>query len=85
MLRVKDIARIELGAYSYDQSVYLDGKNTIGMGIFLQTGANALDTANRVKAKLAELSKTFPDGMSYVFPTIPPFLCRPPLMKSSTL
>lgn len=48
MLRLKDIANIELGAYSYDQQVTLDGQPTIAMGIFLQTGANALEIANSV-------------------------------------
>ncbi len=68
MLRVKDIARIELGAYSYNESVFLDGKSTIAMGIYLQTGANALATAERVKKKIDELQKSFPEGISYVIP-----------------
>ena len=67
-LRVKDVARIELGAYSYDQSVSLDGNPTIGMGVFLQTGANALEVAARVRDKLQELKQKFPEGMDYVIP-----------------
>jgi HAE1 family hydrophobic/amphiphilic exporter-1/multidrug efflux pump len=47
MLRLKDIARIELGAYNYDQRVTLDGQPTIAMGVFLQTGANALEVPGR--------------------------------------
>lgn len=68
VLRLKDVARIELGAYSYDQSVTLDGNPTIAMGVFLQTGANALQVADLVKAKMAELSTKFPEGMGYVIP-----------------
>ncbi len=68
LLRLKDVARIELGAYSYDQSVTLDGKPTIAMGVFLQTGANALDVAQRVRVKMEELKTKFPEGMGYIIP-----------------
>ncbi|WP_295005001.1 multidrug efflux RND transporter permease subunit [uncultured Dechloromonas sp.] len=68
LLRLKDIARIELGAYSYDQRVTLDGQPTIAMGVFLQTGANALEVSNAVKAKMAELKGKFPEAMDYVIP-----------------
>ncbi len=68
LLRLKDVARIELGAYSYDQSVTLDGKPTIAMGVFLQTGANALDVAKNVRVKMEELKTKFPEGMGYIIP-----------------
>jgi hydrophobe/amphiphile efflux-1 (HAE1) family protein len=68
VLRLKDVARIELGAYSYDQSVTLDGQPTIGMGVFLQTGANALEVSAATTARLNELKKKFPEGMDYVIP-----------------
>jgi len=68
VLRLKDVARIELGAYSYDQRVTLDGRPTIAMGVFLQTGANALEVADLVKARMNELQGKFPEGMSYVIP-----------------
>ena len=67
-LRLKDVARIELGAYSYEQSVTLDGQPTIAMGVFLQTGANALEVAEKVRQKMDELKKKFPEGMGYVIP-----------------
>ncbi|WP_428827222.1 efflux RND transporter permease subunit [Azonexus sp. IMCC34842] len=67
-LRLKDVARIELGAYSYDQSVSLDGQPTIAMGVFLQTGANALEVADSVRKKMDELKMKFPEGMAYVIP-----------------
>jgi len=68
LLRLKDIASIELGAYSYDQQVTLNGQPTIGMGVFLQTGANALEVAERVRVRMDELKKKFPEGMGYVIP-----------------
>ncbi len=68
LLRLKDIARIELGAYNYDQRVTLDGQPTIAMGIFLQTGANALATAEAVRSKMDDLTQRFPEGMGYVIP-----------------
>jgi len=68
VLRVKDVARLELGAQAYDQFTTVDGKPTIGIGIFLQSGANALKVANSVRDAMAELSKTFPQGVSYLFP-----------------
>ena len=68
VLRLKDIATIELGAYSYDQQVTLDGQPTIAMGVFLQTGANALEVAEKVTKRMNELKKKFPEGMGYVIP-----------------
>jgi hydrophobe/amphiphile efflux-1 (HAE1) family protein len=68
VLRVKDVARLELGAQAYDQFTTVDGKPTIGIAIFLQSGANALKVANSVRDTMTELSKTFPQGVSYLFP-----------------
>ncbi len=68
LLRLKDVARIELGAYSYDQRVTLDGQPTIAMGVFLQTGANALEVADAVRVKMAELKVKFPEAMDFVIP-----------------
>ncbi len=66
VLRIKDIARIELGAENYESISVLNGNPMVGLGIFLQTGANALDVGNAVKAKLEELKRSFPSGMDYV-------------------
>ena len=68
VLRLKDVARIELGANSYEQTVALDGSPTIALGVFLQTGANALETGQRVSTKMEELKKKFPAGVDYVIP-----------------
>src|ERR1700675_1925269 len=56
---LKDVARIELGARSQDQLVRLDGKPSAGIGIFQLPGSNALDTGDRVKAKMRELETHF--------------------------
>ena len=68
VLRIKDIARIELGAQNYDASNTLDGKTTIGMAVFLQSGANALEVADAVRARMVELKAKFPQGVDYIIP-----------------
>src|SRR3954471_4385622 len=68
VLRIKDIGRIELGALNYDTSNTLDGKPTIGMATFLQPGANALEVAQLVRNRMAELKAGFPQGVDYVIP-----------------
>jgi HAE1 family hydrophobic/amphiphilic exporter-1 len=65
MIRLKDIARVELGAQSYDSNAYLDGKPTIAMAIYQLPGANALALDKLVRAKMAELAVHFPPGISY--------------------
>ncbi|WP_419768231.1 efflux RND transporter permease subunit [Arcobacter sp.] len=67
-LRIKDVARVELGAKSYDVTATLNGKPMVPIGIFLQSGANALGTAQRVDAVMKKLSKTFPKGLEYKVP-----------------
>src|SRR5437588_984299 len=59
---LKDVSRAELGARSQDTIARVDGKPAAGLAIFLLPGANALDTADRVKAKLRELDARFPRG-----------------------
>src|SRR5467141_795710 len=68
VLRLKDIARIELGALNYDTYNTLDGKSTIGMATFLQPGANALEVAQLVRNRMAELKAGFPEGVDYSIP-----------------
>ncbi|MCX7162955.1 MAG: multidrug efflux RND transporter permease subunit [Betaproteobacteria bacterium] len=68
VLRLKDVARVELGAQSYDQASIIDGNPSVVMMIFLQSGANALSTVTAVHAKLEELKLRFPDGMNYTVP-----------------
>ncbi len=68
VLRVKDVARVELAAYNYDQNVTVDGKPSVALGIFLQTGANALEVADSVRIKMDELKERFPSGVDYLVP-----------------
>ncbi len=67
-LYLKDVARIELGAQSYDVRTALNGQPGAGIPIFLQPGANALETADALFAKMDELKTYFPEGMDYVVP-----------------
>ena len=68
VLRLRDIARIELGAQNYDAATQLLGQPVIGLGIFLQSGANALEVAQSVRARMDELKQKFPPGMDYIVP-----------------
>ena len=63
--RVRDIGRVELGARTYGQSFKMDGSPAGGIAIFQLPEANALDTAQGVRAAMAEYSKTFPAGLTY--------------------
>ncbi len=67
-VRLKDVARIELGSQSYSTSARLNGKPAVGMGVQPTPSANALATAKAVRAKLEELKKFFPPGVNYVVP-----------------
>ncbi len=65
VVRVRDIARVELGAADYNRNGYLDGRVAIPMGIFQRPGSNALATATEVEETMEELSKSFPNGLRY--------------------
>lgn len=67
-VRLKDIARIELGAQDYSRTARLNGQPIAGMAIRIAPGANALATAQGVRAKMQELSRYFPQGMEWVVP-----------------
>ena len=68
VLYLKDVARIELGSQSYNVRTSLDGLPGVGIPIFLQTGANALETAKSIKDKMAELKQRFPEGVDWEVP-----------------
>ena len=63
--RLKDVARIELGAGTYSLGSMLNNKNATGIGVFQTPDANALDVSDHVRAMMKEVSKTFPKGVSY--------------------
>ncbi len=67
-VRLRDVARIELGSESYDTMARYNGKPAAGLAIKLATGANALDTIRGVNARLQELKAYFPQGMTAVVP-----------------
>jgi hydrophobe/amphiphile efflux-1 (HAE1) family protein len=69
VLRLKDVARIELGAQSYDASNSVNGQPAIALALFLASGANALDAGAAAKAKMAELKRErFPADLDYLIP-----------------
>ncbi|EPW0366669.1 multidrug efflux RND transporter permease subunit AcrB, partial [Klebsiella quasipneumoniae] len=67
-VRLRDVAKIELGGESYDVVAKYNGQPASGLGIKLATGANALDTANAIRAELAKMEPFFPSGMKIVYP-----------------
>ncbi len=66
IVKLSDIARVELGSQSYGSAAYFNGKPCVAMGIFRNSEANALKTMQRVQAEFEKLKKTFPDGIDYV-------------------
>ena len=65
LVRIKDIARVELGAQSYTRTSTLNGSPALAMGVFQTTGANALQTIEAVKQEMARLAKRFPPDIGY--------------------
>jgi len=68
IVRIRDIARTEMGTESYDMDSFYNGKPTATLAIRQVTGANALDTAKGIRAKVDEMSRYFPHGMKVVYP-----------------
>jgi hydrophobe/amphiphile efflux-1 (HAE1) family protein len=65
VVRLKDVARVELAAVDYSTNSYLDGDPAVALAIYQLPGSNALATADKVIATMEELSKNFPDGLKY--------------------
>jgi multidrug efflux pump len=65
IVRLRDVARVELGDQNYNLGCTFDGHPSVGLGVFQLPGTNALDVANRIRAKMAELKKDFPEGVEY--------------------
>ena len=68
VVRVRDVGRAELGTESYDVQAYYKGLPAAGLAVRQAAGANALQTADNVKAKMEELSRFFPSGMKIIYP-----------------
>jgi hydrophobe/amphiphile efflux-1 (HAE1) family protein len=73
IVRLRDVAKVELGSQQYDQSCTLDGQPSVALSIYQLPGSNALDTAAGVYAKMKELETRFPEGLAYqiVYDTTP--------------
>jgi Cation/multidrug efflux pump len=67
-VRVKDVARVELGAQDYTVAARVDGQPTAAIAVRMAPGANALDTAKAVKARMTELARYFPSNISWMVP-----------------
>jgi multidrug efflux pump len=65
LVRLREVARLELGAQNYNLACTYDGHMSVGLGVFQLPGTNALDVADRVRAKMDELKTRFPDGVEY--------------------
>jgi HAE1 family hydrophobic/amphiphilic exporter-1 len=68
VVRVRDVGRTELGTDFSDSRVLFNGQPAAGLAVRQEAGANALETADRIKAKMAELSRYFPPGMKVIYP-----------------
>jgi len=68
IVRIRDVARVELAGQNYNFSSQLDGKAAVPVAVFLSPGANALQTMDAVKKRVEELSSAFPNGIEYSFP-----------------
>jgi hydrophobe/amphiphile efflux-1 (HAE1) family protein len=65
VIRLKDVARVELGGKDYAQKSYRDGKNSVSLRVFQLPGSNALDTADAVRAEMKRIEARFPPGVDY--------------------
>jgi hydrophobe/amphiphile efflux-1 (HAE1) family protein len=65
VVRVKDVGRVELIAQDYSSNSYLDGRESVAMGVFQRPGSNALTTGDNIVKTMAEISKSFPPGLEY--------------------
>lgn len=68
VLRLKDVARIELGSQDYSVSSKFNGEEAVAFAIYLQSGANALEVSKQVRETMQRLSRNFPDGITYSIP-----------------
>jgi len=75
LVRLRDVARVELASQQYNQICTADGRPSVGLAVYQLPGTNALDVAERVKAKMQELSSRFPEGLDYgIYHDTTPFI-----------
>ncbi|MGB8926502.1 MAG: efflux RND transporter permease subunit, partial [Pantoea agglomerans] len=76
LVRLRDVARIEMGSGSYALRSQLNNKDAVGIGIFQAPGANAIDLSNAVRAKMDELATRFPNDVKWAAPYDPTVFVR---------
>ncbi len=75
LVRLRDVARVELGSQQYNQVCTANGRPSVGLAVYQLPGTNALDVAERVKAKMRELQASFPEGLEYrIYHDTTPFI-----------
>jgi multidrug efflux pump len=65
IVRLRDVAHVEMGALNYNQAIFFDGRPSVGVAVYQLPGTNALDVADRIRARMQELSQRFPEGIAY--------------------
>src|SRR5207249_1782312 len=68
VVRLRDVARVEMGAQNYNLSCTVDGRPSVGLAIYQLPGTNALSVAELVQRKMEQLKTRFPDGVEYGIP-----------------
>ena len=68
VVRLRDVARVEMGAQNYNQSCTFDGRKSVGLAVYQLPGTNALDVADLIKRKMDQLRTRFPEGVEYAIP-----------------
>ena len=68
VVRLRDVARVEMGAENYNQSCTFDGRKSVGLAVYQLPGTNALDVADLIKRKMDRLRTRFPEGVEYAIP-----------------
>ncbi|TBW35220.1 multidrug efflux RND transporter permease subunit [Siculibacillus lacustris] len=71
VIRLKDVARVEIGAQSYTNASSFDGRTAVSLGVFQRPGTNALDAAKQVQVTMADIARGFPGGLAYAIPFNP--------------
>lgn len=84
LVRLQDVAEIELGAQDYNVNSYLDGDDAVAVVVFQRPGSNAVDTARSVVSTIDDLSRSFPEGLEHRISTTPRGGWRSPSTRCST-
>ncbi|MDD4818161.1 MAG: efflux RND transporter permease subunit [Victivallaceae bacterium] len=83
-IRLRDVATVELGAENYDMEAFMNGRPCVGLAVYKDSDANAIEVVNAVNAFLDEKSKSFPDGVSYIMSYDPTDFIRATMSEIAT-